>query len=86
MDTQTLVIWYLISAVFTLIILYYLIKGAVRNGIIEAKTKLDRNDILHMHKTTAPPNNEQQELINQYERGDLTFEAYQQKWDALNTN
>lgn len=74
----------LIGITIWFIIIYYVIKLAVKNGIIEAKResakqsgKGSNSDLSNDARYTK--------LRQQYESGKITFEQYQSEWEKLSS-
>lgn len=84
----TTIIIYLIIAIVALVVIYYLIKSAVKNAIIES-----RQTITHTHENRI--NNEkyvpsqdpyspaQLELMRRYEKGEIKMDEYKSEWNKL---
>lgn len=73
----------IISFVVSWLLLYYVVKAAVKNGIKEARfdytSKVtSANNFPNMALTT-----EQEQLQKRYDRGEITFEFYQAEWNRL---
>ncbi len=72
---------YIVVPIVGLVIFYYLIKAAVKNGIIEAKESLNN---LTVNSASHFPNTAQIELQKRFDDGEITLEEYQAKWNELN--
>ncbi|HVA99362.1 MAG TPA: DUF6019 family protein [Bacteroidia bacterium] len=72
---------YSISAVIGWAILYYTIKYAVKNGIIEARENLNISNSITKHETL--PNKEQEKLQILYDKGEISFDEYKNEWSKL---
>ncbi len=73
----------LISLIVSLFVLYYIIKEAVKNGIIEASKELKSQEATNK-KNIIPESNwtsEQKDLLTKYESGEISFEEYQKKFN-----
>ncbi len=66
-------------------ILYYTIKSAVKNGMIEAHrfNSLPEEIQRAMMDEDSSFTTEQLELKKRYEKGELTIEEYKTEWDKL---
>ncbi|HEY5370502.1 MAG TPA: hypothetical protein VIJ75_16075 [Hanamia sp.] len=82
MTAQTIFL-YVIGAIISWVIFYYVVKVAVRNGIRESRTEknIDSNykDIKPEIKATP----EQIKLQQRYDKSEITFEVYQKEWSKL---
>ena len=74
---------YLVCSIISLVILYHIIKAAVRNGIIEARTNKDILINGNGSKTERQANAEQSKLQRRYDKGEITFEEYKAEWNRL---
>ena len=78
-------IFYIISAIVGLVILYYVIKTAVKNAIIETRSTQDLGKIQPLSTTQEKPANaEQIKLQHRYDKGEISFDFYQAEWNRLN--
>ena len=69
----------IIGVIIGLMIFYYVVKTAVKHGIIEAKNTRDFKD-----RMPPPPiDSEQLNLQKQYNNGEITFEEYQAEWEKV---
>jgi hypothetical protein len=66
-----------------LIIFYYVVKTAVKHGIIEARINNEYISYVKERKPELPMNSEQLKLQNQYNNGEITFEEYQAEWKKV---
>lgn len=80
METFTIVL-YVIGIIIGWIIFYYVVKAAVRNGIIEAQIYNQVPPIAKNSKPEKPANAAQVRLQQQYDNGEITFETYQSEWN-----
>lgn len=71
---------YILCALVGWIIFYYTVKGAVKNGIVEARgiTHSENGEPIKKEK---PLTLMQKELQYQYDRGIITLEQYQKGWN-----
>jgi hypothetical protein len=70
---------YIIGSIIGLMIFYYVVKTAVKHGIIEAKNTRYFED-----RMLPPPiDSEQLNLQKQYNNGEITFEEYQAEWKKV---
>lgn len=74
---------YIIGAIIGLMIFYYIIKTAVKDGIIEARIKNEYTSYVKDSKYEPAMNSEQLKLQNQYNNGEITFEEYQAEWEKV---
>ena len=81
MDTFPTYIIYVIGAVVSWILFYYVVKLAVKNGIEEAR----QNKASHSDHTNSDslPTPAQIKLRQQYDNGEITFDIYQSEWKRL---
>jgi len=85
-EPMTLLAFYAVGALVTLGIFYFIIKEAVKNGVIEAHTKMNISAI-----STSPikdveaseMNKKQLDLTKRYEKGEITLEDFKDKFNAL---
>ena len=75
---------YIAVAVIAWLILYYTVKAAVKNAIIESRTYKE----VQTHKSNniiieRPINEGQVKLQQRYDKGEITFEAFQEEWNKL---
>lgn len=80
MDASTLLAIYVTAAIVSLFILYYLIKGAVKNAILEANEITKPMPDPQPRPSEKPPNAKQWELQKRYDKGEISFDEYLQKW------
>ena len=64
-------------------IFYYVVKTAVKHGIIEARINNEYISYVKERKPELPMNSEQLKLQNQYNNGEITFEEYQAEWKKV---
>jgi uncharacterized membrane protein len=76
-------ILYIIGGIIGLIIFYYVVKTAVKHGIIEARINNEYISYVKERKPELPMNSEQLKLQNQYNNGEITFEEYQAEWKKV---
>lgn len=74
---------YIIGAIIGLMIFYYVVKTAVKDGIIEARIKNESISYVKDSKYEPSMNSEQLKLQNQYNNGEITFEEYQAEWKKV---
>ena len=67
--------------IITLVILYHLIKAAVKNGIIEARGSNEPKRYTAESKSEHPATAEQTRLQQRYDKGEITFEEYRKEWN-----
>lgn len=84
MTTALTFILYIIGTILAWLLFYYVVKSAVKNGIIEARNKNEHKTYLSESKAELPINSEQIRLQKQYDNGEITFEIYQAEWKKLN--
>lgn len=82
MDTLTIIL-YLIGAIITWIIFYYVVKAAIRNGIKEAHADKETQALIENRMPERPANGTQQmrRLQEQYDKGEITFEKFKSQWN-----
>lgn len=82
--TDNLIV-YLVAAVIGLVIFYFIIKNAVKNGMIEAQEQLNRKPTPPDKAAVLerPANPAQWELQKKYDAGQISFEEYKQEWNKL---
>ena len=81
MDIFLTYIFYVIGAVFSWILFYYVVKCAVKNGIEEARqNKASHTDYTNFNSQPTPA---QIKLRQQYDNGEITFDVYQFERDRL---
>lgn len=85
MTSFTIYFLYIIGIIISWIIFYYVVKAAVKNGIREAKSEKISQAFFRDSKPEKPANSEQIKLQQLYDKGEITFEIYQEKWNKLNT-
>ncbi len=68
-------IFYIIGSIIGLMIFYYVVKTAVKDGIIEARIRQDFEN----RRMPPPPliDSEQLNLHKKYNNGEITFEEFQ---------
>lgn len=82
--TLNIYLLYIFGIIISWIIFYYVVKAAVKNGIKEAHP----DKILPLSfkaDPEKPANSEQIKLQQRYDKGEITFEIYQEEWNKLNT-
>ena len=82
MTTITCII-YIIGAIIGLMLFYYVVKTAVKDGIIEARIINENTSYVKDSKYEPTMNSEQLKLQNQYNNGEITFEEYQAEWKKV---
>ena len=82
MTTLTFLL-YIIGGIIGWIIFYYVVKIAVKNGIIEARIKNENTSNVKESRPELPINSEQIKLQKQYDNGEITFETYQAEWKKV---
>ena len=73
----------IIGAIIGLMIFYYVVKTAVKDGIIEARIRNENTSYVKDSKYEPTMNSEQLKLQNQYNNGEITFEEYQAEWKKV---
>ena len=81
MDIFPTYIIYVIGALVSWILFYYVVKLTVKNGIEEAR----QNKESHSGHTNSNslPTPAQIKLRQQYDNGEITFNIYQSEWNRL---
>lgn len=67
-----------ISLIVTLVILYYIIKGAVKSGSLSAYHEVNNEKIVRESK---PENEAQEKLKKQFLNGDINFHKFKYEWN-----
>ena len=81
MDIFPTNITYVIGAVVSWILFYYVVKMAVKNGIQEAcQNKASHSGHNHSDSQPTPA---QIKLQQQYDNGEIPFDIYQSEWNRL---
>ena len=81
MDIFPTYIFYVIGAVFSWILFYYVVKLAVKNGIEEARQ--NKSSYSGHTNSDSLPTPAQIKLQQQYDNGEITFDVYQIEWNRL---
>ncbi len=68
------------AGLLSLVIFYYLIKNAVKNGIIDAQKEVGNKSMLNSEPEKTL-NTKQVELQKKYDRGEIGFEEYKTEWN-----
>ena len=76
-------IFYIIGSIIGLMIFFYVVKTAVKHGIIEARINNEYISYVKERKPELPMNSKQLNLQNQYNNGEITFEEYQAEWKKV---
>jgi uncharacterized membrane protein len=84
MTTYTILL-YIIGVIISWFVFYYVVKAAVRNGIRESRSDKEFSLNVRESKPEQPTNAEQLKLQKRYDKGEITFEAYQSEWNKLST-
>lgn len=84
MPTVTILL-YFIGVIISWIIFYYVVKAAVRNGIIEAQADKQVQTFIEKSTPERLANPAQVTLQQQYDKGEITFEEFQSQWNKLST-
>lgn len=76
---------YILGIILALIIYYNVLKSAIRGGIRDALKDLD---VKPKSKSLPenPPTDEQIQLQQRYNNGEMTFAEYKAEWDKLRNN
>lgn len=88
MEIYSLILW-IVSFILGMLILYFVIKTAVVNGIRDSgilersENSLPEQNPVYNKPNPAyyKPNSAQELLKKRYEKGELSFEEYIQKWN-----
>jgi hypothetical protein len=83
MTTLMIYLLYLLAAIIGWIILYYVVKAAVKNGIKEVQVEKGGSTKVTAFKPERTANPEQIKLQQRYDSGEITFEVYQSEWNKL---
>jgi len=74
----------LVCVIISLWVTYYIIKIAVRDGVIAASMRTSiLNHVPNTRIKNIEPTEDQNKLQKQYELGEITFEDYENKWNEL---
>lgn len=84
MTTLTIFL-YIVGAIISWVILYFVVKAAVRNGIREARVDNHGQTFISTSAPDRPANTAQMKLQQQYDKGEITFEEFQTQWNKLST-
>jgi uncharacterized membrane protein len=78
-------IFYLIGLILFWVLLYYVVKAAVRDGMREARSgeSFSQDNKIRNYRPEKPANPEQQKLQGRYDKGEITFEEFQTEWNKL---
>lgn len=76
-------VMYFIGIVISWTVLYYVIKSAVKNGVIEALSKKQIAPNTQEYKPEKKANLQQIELQKKYDNGEISFEVYHSEWNRL---
>jgi uncharacterized membrane protein len=76
---------YVVCSIISLVIFYNIIKAAVKNGIIEARSHKETATNSSYSKPERPANSEQAKLQQRSDKGEITFEEYKEEWNKLST-
>jgi len=74
---------WIVGVILGWVILYYVIKTAVKNGILEARNSSASQASHRTASPELPTNPEQVRLQQRYDRGEITFDEYQAEWKRL---
>lgn len=84
MEPQVLALLIIACISLSIFLTYYIIKLAVRDGIIAADVK--QSQLIPYEKAKVPKENmstAQLSLYEKYEKGELTIEEYQKRWNEV---
>ncbi|MES2373843.1 MAG: hypothetical protein V4557_14785 [Bacteroidota bacterium] len=83
METYSILFW-VIGGILGWVLLYYVIKSAVVNGIRESGL-LESEQKRHVEQQIfeSSPNSAQMLLKQKYEKGEISLEEYQSEWNRL---
>lgn len=84
MTTLTIFL-YIIGALISWVIFYYVVKAAVRNGIREARSDKEVPTFTRNSTPEKTANTAQMKLQQQYDKGEITFEEFKSQWNKLST-
>lgn len=83
MEIYSLILW-IVSFILGMLILYFVIKTAIVNGIRDSGILGRREDTLTENNSAFyNPNSAQELLKRRYEIGEMFFEEYIQEWNKL---
>jgi uncharacterized membrane protein len=68
-----MIIIYIISFIISCILIFFIVKYAIKSGVIESQKELQNNKIDSLTL-------KQIELQRKYDKGEITFEEYKQEW------
>lgn len=81
MEIYSLILW-IVSFILGMLILYFVIKTAVVNGIRDSGIlERSENSLPEQNPAYYKPNSAQELLKKRYEKGELSFEEYIQEWN-----
>jgi len=84
MTTLTIFL-YLLGALISWVIFYYVVKAAVKNGIREARSDKEVPTFIRNNTPERPANAAQMRLQQQYDKGEITFDEFNSQWNKLST-
>jgi uncharacterized membrane protein len=84
MNTLTIFL-YILGAVISWLIFYFVVKAAVRNGIREARADKEAKTFIGNNTPEKPANSAQIKLQQQYDKGEITFEEFKSQWNKIST-
>jgi len=81
-------IFYILGAILGWILFYYIVKAAVREGVIAAFAAIDKqtgrvNLAVRQGNPDKLPSTAQARLQERYDKGEITFEVFRSEWDKL---
>ena len=89
-NEDMLIVFYLLAIVIGWILLYFVVKAAVRDGLKEALSEnasvdFGRSPLRNIQETIPerPANAAQKNLQKQYDKGEISFDVYQSEWNRL---
>jgi hypothetical protein len=85
MTTFIIYFLYFVGVVIGWVLLYYVVKSAVKNGIKEARVDTEFPTYIMDNKPEIQSNSEQRKLQQRYDKGEIPFEVFQSEWNKLNS-
>lgn len=83
MTTFIIYLFYFIGLILSWIIIYYVVKAAVKNAIKESRVDNAATTSIQERKPELFANPEQMRLQQRYDKGEITFEFYQSEWEKF---
>ncbi|HNP24737.1 MAG TPA: DUF6019 family protein [Panacibacter sp.] len=82
MDTLTIFLG-ITGALISWVILYYVVKAAVKNGIRETRSDKEVQTLIRTGSSERLANPAQLKLQQQYDKGEINFEEFKSQWNKV---